>query len=208
MNHDEFNLVPRKRHRVRSVRPPRICCGLVARVRIRAIPINRGGRLLNVFFVCTGNICRSPMAEGVFAHFVKEAGLGDLIASDSAGTIDHHAGEPPDTRAQETALNHGIDIGHLRARQVCADDFERFHYVLAMDRENLYQLILARPIEFRGCLQLLCDSAPKRKGKDVPDPYYGKAKAFEKVFQLVSEASAGLLDTILREHYPQYAKGR
>ena len=169
---------------------------------------SREHRMINVLFVCMGNICRSPTAEGVFAHCVHEAGLGELIATDSAGTIAHHIGEPPDDRAQETALKHGIDIGDLRARQVCAEDFDRFQYIMAMDKENLHQLILARPSDFQGHLQLFGDSMPKRKGKDVPDPYYGGTRAFEKVFRLVTEASEGLLETILREHYPQYAKGR
>ncbi len=163
--------------------------------------------MVNVLFVCMGNICRSPTAEGVFAHFVNEAGLVDRIGTDSAGTISEHTGEPPDERAQETALKHGIDIGHLRARQFRADDFDRFEYILAMDRENLHQLNLARPDEFEGRLQLFCDFAPKLKGKEVPDPYYGGAKNFEKVFRLVSLASEGLLDAILREHYPDHARG-
>ena len=163
--------------------------------------------MVNVLFVCMGNICRSPTAEGVFAHSVNEAGLVDLIRTDSAGTIAYHAGEPPDERAQETALSHGIEIGHLRARQFCADDFDRFQYILAMDRENLHQLRLARPDAYQGRLQLFCDFAAKRKGKDVPDPYHGGPKGFENVFRLVSEASAGLLNVILREHYPDDARG-
>lgn len=163
--------------------------------------------MVKVLFVCMGNICRSPTAEGVFAHFVNEAGLVDLIGADSAGTIAEHTGEPPDERAQETALEHGIEIGHLRARQFRADDFDRFQYILAMDRENLHQLNLARPDEFEGRLQLFCDFAPKRKGKEVPDPYFGGPMGFEKVFELVTEVSEGLLDAILREHYPDHARG-
>ena len=164
--------------------------------------------MVNVLFVCMGNICRSPTAEGVFAHIVKAAGLVNLIVTDSAGTIAYHAGEPPDERARETAQEHGIEIGHLRARQFCADDFDRFQYILAMDRENLHQLRLARPDAFQGRLELLCDFGPKGKGKDVPDPYYGGPNGFEKVFELVTEASEGLLKAILREHYPDHARVR
>ena len=164
--------------------------------------------MVNVLFVCMGNICRSPTAEGVFAHFVKEAGLVDLIGADSAGTIAYHTGEPPDERAQVTALEHGIEIGHLRARQFCADDFDRFDYILAMDRENMRHLWLARPDGFEGSLQLFCDFTRRRKGKDVPDPYYGGPHGFEKVYRLISEASEGLLDAIVEEHYPDHAQGR
>ncbi|MDK1046207.1 MAG: low molecular weight protein-tyrosine-phosphatase [Anaerolineales bacterium] len=165
--------------------------------------------MVKVLFVCMGNICRSPMAEGVFAHFVSEAGLADLISTDSAGTIGDHMGQPPDERAQETALKYGVEIEHLRARQFRADDFDRFHYILAMDKVNLHQLNLARPDAFEGRLQLFCDFAPKLKGRgnEVPDPYFGGAKGFEKVFRLVSVASEGLLDAILREHYPDHARG-
>lgn len=164
--------------------------------------------MVNVLFVCLGNICRSPTAEGVFAHVVREAGLGELIGADSAGTIAFHEGEAPDKRAQETALGHGVEIGHLRARRFRADDFDRFEYILAMDGENLRHLNLARPDEFEGRVQLFLDFASKRKGKSVPDPYQGGARGFEKVFELVTEASEGLLEAILREHYPDHARGR
>ena len=176
-------------------------------LRSGSIQVLLRGNMVNVLFVCMGNICRSPTAEGVFAHSVSETGLAELIGTDSAGTIANHTGEPPDERAQETALEHGIEIGHLRARQFRADDFGRFQYILAMDRENLHQLNLARPDEFQGRVQLFCDFASKRKGKDVPDPYFGGAEGFEKVFQLVSEAAEGLLDAIVREHYPDHARG-
>ena len=163
--------------------------------------------MVHVLFVCLGNICRSPTAEGVFAHAVNAAGLSDRIAADSAGTIAFHEGEPPDGRAQETALKHGVKIGHLRARQFRAKDFDRFDYVLAMDGGNLRHLNLARPKEFEGRVQLFLDFASKRKGEEVPDPYDGASEGFEKVFQLVSEASDGLLEAILREHYPDHARG-
>ncbi len=207
MNGDEFNRMAPAWQHVGCIRVRCVCCALAARVKIRICPGSLGVCMVKVLFVCMGNICRSPTAEGVFAHFVTEAGLVELIGTDSAGTIAYHEGEPPDERAQETALNHGIDIAHLRARQFQADDFDRFQYILAMDGENLHQLRLARPDEYQGCLELFCDFAPSRKGKDVPDPYHGGPKGFENVFRLVSEASAGLLNAILREHYPDHARG-
>ena len=162
--------------------------------------------MIKVLFVCMGNICRSPMAEGVFARMVKEQELDHLIETDSAGTIDFHKGEAPDERAQKTALQRGVNIAHLRARQFRADDFDAFRYILAMDHENLRQLELARPDDFQGRLQLFCDYAPDGSEKEVPDPYFGGPKGFEQVFDLVSQASEGLLDLILREHYPAYAR--
>ena len=160
--------------------------------------------MVNVLFVCTGNICRSPTADGVFAHLVEEEGLSDRIGTDSCGTIDFHAGEAPDPRSQETALQYGVDISHLRARQFQYEDFERFHYIMAMDDDHLHTVSLARPKDYEGRLELFCQYAPKRREKEVPDPYYGGVKGFEKVFKLVSDASEGLLDAIVREHFPDH----
>ena len=164
--------------------------------------------MVNVLFVCMGNICRSPTAEGVFAHCVREAGVTDLIGTDSAGTIDYHEGEAPDERAQMTAYKHGVRIGHLRARMFRPEDFERFEYILAMDRDNLNKLMLARPDDYPGQLQLFGDFSCENRGGEVPDPYNGGPRGFEKVFELVSEASEGLLEAILQEHYPDYARVR
>lgn len=164
--------------------------------------------MVRVLFVCMGNICRSPTAEGVFVHMVEDRGLDGLIGADSAGTIAEHTGEAPDPRAQETALRYGVDLSSIRARQFCFEDFETFQYILAMDEENLHQLRLALPADYAGTLGLFCDYAGGRKEKEVPDPYFGGGKGFEKVFKLVSEASQGLLENILLEHYPDHAQGR
>ena len=159
---------------------------------------------INVLFVCMGNICRSPTAEGVFSHLVKAQGFDDVIGVDSAGTIGYHTGEAPDARAQEAARRYGVDISRLRARQFQLVDFDRFRYILAMDEENLHQLELARPETFRGRLQLFCDYAPGRKEREVPDPYFGGAGGFNRVYDLISEASQGLLETIVEAHFSEH----
>lgn len=161
---------------------------------------------INVLFVCMGNICRSPTAEGVFTNLVRRGGFEGRIGVDSAGTIDYHAGEAPDPRAQEMALKHGIDLSRLRARQFSFDDFARFQYILAMDRENLRNLELAAPGDYQGRLQLLCDYAPHRKEREVPDPYFGGAGGFERVFRLIHAASEGLLQAIVAERFPEHAR--
>jgi len=147
---------------------------------------------ISVLFVCTGNICRSPTAEGVFRHCVEKAGLAARIVSDSAGTLDYHVGEPPDPRTQAAAKRRGYDLGELRARHVLRDDFERFDYVLAMDKANLRQLERLCPREHAHKLKLFLefgDGSPR----EVPDPYYGGPEAFERVLDLVERAAQRLL---------------
>jgi protein-tyrosine phosphatase len=150
--------------------------------------------VIRVLFVCMGNICRSPTAEGIFRAQVREAGLSNLIATDSAGTHGYQVGEPPDHRAIEAAARRGIDITDLRARRVQAEDFRRFDLVLAMDRENLGQLNRLCPRDAVERPRLFMDFAPHIEARDVPDPYYGGADGFEHVLDLVEEASRGLLD--------------
>jgi protein-tyrosine phosphatase len=149
-------------------------------------------RKTSVLFVCTGNICRSPTAEGVFKHCVEKAGLAARITSDSAGTHDYHVGEPPDPRTQAAARRRGYELGELRARRVRRDDFERFDYVLAMDEANLRQLERICPQQHAHKLKLFLefgDGAPR----EVPDPYYGDPDGFERVLDLVERAAQGLL---------------
>ena len=143
-----------------------------------------------------GNICRSPTAHGVFRQKVREAGLEHLVEIDSAGTHAYHVGNPPDRRAQETALSRGLDLADLRARQVTAQDFERFDYVIAMDRENHAILAELCPSNKRDRLSLFMDFAPDFGEREVPDPYYGGALGFERVFDMVEAASDGLLEHI------------
>jgi protein-tyrosine phosphatase len=146
-----------------------------------------------VLFVCLGNICRSPTAEGVLRSLAAQEAPGLNLEIDSAGTADYHIGAPPDPRSQSAALKRGIDIGGLRARQVNQDDFERFDLILAMDRQNLRALQALQPRGARASLKLFLDYAPQLRLRDVPDPYYGDAAAFEEVLDLTTAASRGLL---------------
>lgn len=152
-----------------------------------------------VLFVCTGNICRSPTAEGVFRQRVHAAGLARRIIADSAGTLDYHAGEPPDPRAQAAARKRKYDLSRLRARQVRPEDFSEFHHVLAMDTGHLADLRRLSPVEHRHKVRLFLDFAPHLEHREVPDPYYGTAEGFELVLDLVEEAASGLLDHLRRE---------
>lgn len=151
---------------------------------------------VKVLFVCMGNICRSPTAEGVFRHLVKQQNLEHMIETDSAGTHAYHVGEPPDHRAQLTADGRGIDLSDLRARRATSSDFEEFDYVLAMDKDNYSILKSISPAGFESRLKLFLGFAPQLKTKEVPDPYYGGDKGFDAVFDMVEVASQGLLNDI------------
>ena len=151
----------------------------------------------SVLFVCMGNICRSPTAEGVFRHFVNEAGLADRIKADSAGTHAYHIGEPPDRRAAAAAERRGISLAGIQARRVSESDFEGFDYVIAMDEDNERRLLEQAPDEHREKVRLFLSFAAVDEA-EVPDPYYGGAAGFERVLDLVEEASRGLLETLSR----------
>ncbi|WP_198038295.1 low molecular weight protein-tyrosine-phosphatase [Skermanella stibiiresistens] len=151
---------------------------------------------VKVLFVCTGNICRSPTAEGVFRHLVADAGLADTIVTDSAGTHGYHVGEPPDERSVAAAQSRGFEIGDLRARRVRQSDFEEFDLILAMDQGHYDQLAAMAPPEARDRVQLFMDYAPEAPRREVPDPYYGQGTHFTEVLDLVEVASSGLLDKL------------
>ncbi len=153
-----------------------------------------------VLFVCMGNICRSPTAQGVFRALVEREGLDQRILTDSAGTLAYHVGEPPDRRARETATKRGIDLSDLRARKAVAQDFERFDYLLAMDRDNYRELMAICPPGYEDRLHLFMDFAPHRPEEEVPDPYYGGPDGFEHVYELVEAAALGLLADIRGRH--------
>ena len=153
----------------------------------------------SVLFVCLGNICRSPTAEGVFRKLVGEAGRSDEFHIDSAGTGSWHVGRAPDERARKAALNRGIDISRQVARQVRVGDFEDFDYILAMDKDNLRVLEGLAPASDRDKIGLFLDFAPGSGMREVPDPYYGGANGFDDVLDLVEEASRGLLDHIVQK---------
>ena len=150
--------------------------------------------MTKILFVCLGNICRSPLAEGVFRQIVEEQGLGDQFLIESAGTGSWHVGERPDGRAILVAQQHGINLDS-RARQILEEDFSRFDYIIAMDRDNLRVLNkLKAEINSSTQITLLRSHDPDGSGEDaVPDPYYGGASGFENVYQLVKESCIGLL---------------
>jgi protein-tyrosine phosphatase len=152
-----------------------------------------------VLFVCMGNICRSPTAEGVFRHLVKDAGLSDRIGADSAGTHAYHTNEPADRRAQVAAERRGYSLAHIRARPVRASDFELFDYLIAMDSDNLANLTTLAEPEYHNRLSLFLEFSQSPE-VEVPDPYYGGAAGFERVLDLVEEASRGLIEAIQSDH--------
>jgi protein-tyrosine phosphatase len=151
--------------------------------------------MVKVLFVCMGNICRSPTAEGVFRHQVNNAGLSEQIFIDSAGTHAYHVGNPPDTRAMGAALKRGVDLSTQRARRVTEDDFSSFDYVIAMDESNKDDLLAICPAGYEERVKLFLDFANSQES-EVPDPYYGQGRGFEIVLNLVEDASDGLLEHI------------
>ncbi|EIJ41106.1 protein-tyrosine-phosphatase [Beggiatoa alba B18LD] len=151
--------------------------------------------MMKILFVCMGNICRSPTAEGVFRQQVAEARLNHVIQIDSAGTHAYHIGEQPDRRSQLAASKRGIDLSQLRARQVQPQDFTTFDYILAMDMQNYRLLQASCPVSEKQRLHLFLDFAPQLKVREVPDPYHGiDQTGFEHVLDLVEEAGKGLLN--------------
>ncbi len=156
--------------------------------------------VVRVLFVCLGNICRSPSAQGLMEKVLEEEGLADRVEVDSAGTHAFHVGEPPDPRAQEAAARRGVDLSGQRARRVTAVDFARYDYILAMDRENLAALEAACPPEHVGKLRLLMEFAPDLGFDEVPDPYYGGPAGFDRVLDLLEAAVRGLVEHLRRLH--------
>ena len=146
--------------------------------------------------MCLGNICRSPTAEAVFRAKAQEAGLAPRLTIDSAGTGSWHVGNPPDWRATVHAAKRGYDLTPLRARQVARADFGSFHWILAMDRSNLADLMRMRPSGHSGHLGLFLDLVPQLRGRDVPDPYDGGEQGFETVLDLVETASAAFVSRL------------
>ncbi|WP_054113984.1 low molecular weight protein-tyrosine-phosphatase [Marinagarivorans algicola] len=145
-----------------------------------------------VLFVCLGNICRSPTAHGVFEQLIARRALGLRIVVDSAGTANWHSGKAPDSRSIQAAHKRGYALNHLRARQVIVQDFDEFDVILAMDNSNLEDLRELCPSHFTGHLGLFLDFAKDRE-TEVPDPYHGGEEGFERVLDLVEDASEGLL---------------
>ncbi len=152
-----------------------------------------------ILLVCTGNICRSPTAEGILRAHLERAGLSGHVEVDSAGTHGYHVGDPPDERSQQAAARRGYDISGLRARRVAPDDFSRFDLILAMDREHLALLQRSSPVSARNRLGLFLEYARSVTEDEVPDPYYGGPEGFEHVLDLVEDAAAGLIETLRQQ---------
>ncbi len=155
---------------------------------------------ISVLFVCTGNICRSPTAEGVFQKAVEAVALEHGIACDSAGLIGWHVGEPPDPRSQVAARHRGMDIAGQRSRRVATGDFRNFHYIVAMDSGHLDELRAMCPAGAEDRLYLMLDFGQSPES-DVPDPYYGGDNGFEVVLDLLEDACRGLLAHIRARHF-------
>lgn len=151
---------------------------------------------IKILFVCMGNICRSPTAEGVFNKVIQDKGTVNHFIVDSAGTHAYHVGEQSDTRSQQMARSRGIDLSKIRARKVVQSDFEHFDHILAMDSDNYHILLTESPEQYRHKIKLFLDYAPDRKETDVPDPYYGGQNGFAHVFDLVEDASKGFYDSV------------
>jgi protein-tyrosine phosphatase len=145
-----------------------------------------------------GNICRSPTAEGVFRYHAQQAGQDERLLIDSAGTHAYHSGEPPDPRARAAAERRGMSLEGIRARRVIAEDFEQFDFIIAMDEDNLERLRQEAPAEHQAKLRLFLEFGDSTE-REVPDPYYGGSAGFERVLDLVEEASRGLLGTLFRD---------
>lgn len=156
--------------------------------------------MVRVLFVCLGNICRSPTAEGVFRAVVEREGLLQHIDIDSAGTHAYHVGEPPDARAQAAAQRRGVDLSGLRGRRATRVDIECFDYILAMDEENYQNLQAISPQGLEHKIRLFLEFAPQRPEREVPDPYFGGEGGFERVLDMIEEASEGLLAHLRERH--------
>ena len=155
--------------------------------------------VIKVLFVCTGNICRSPTAEGVFRHLVQEAGVADRFHIESAGTDSYHIGESPDKRAIKIAARHGVSLQGQRARALRAEDFNAFDYLFAMDGGHLFDMQNRAPAGHTGKVELFL-AAAGHDGQDVPDPWYGDEGDFENVFSLVQGAAETLFGNLRKVH--------
>ena len=149
--------------------------------------------MINILFVCMGNICRSPSAEGFFARAVQDSAYKDQISIDSAGTHSYHVGYEPDARAIDMASSFSVEIGHLRARKVKTDDFRNFDLIIAMDHNNYSSLQAIQPPDSNAELKMMMAYHPSGQPEEVPDPYYGELAGFSYMCELLEAATAGLL---------------
>ncbi len=156
-----------------------------------------GKEKIKILFVCMGNICRSPTAEGAFRLQLEKQGVQDLFEIDSAGTHAYHIGSQPDSRSQTSARKFGVDLSDQRGRQVHESDFYHYDYIFAMDASNLADLKSICPEEYQHKLSLMLDNIPKNNGKSVPDPYF--EGRFDDVFEMLNRASVFLLEKLLKK---------
>lgn len=162
--------------------------------------------MIKILFVCLGNICRSPTAEGVFRHKIKQGGYDDNIHIDSAGTGAWHVGNPPDSRSRQTALKYGINLEDLRARKVARQDFADFDYLLAMDRDNMRNMMAICPPDHQHKISLLLDYVESDTSNgdsgngEVPDPYNSGMDGFDRVYDIIERGSDGFLKYLLMHH--------
>lgn len=154
---------------------------------------------VSVLFVCLGNICRSPLAEGYFRHLVSSKRLEDFLLIDSAGTGGWHAGEPPDPRSTKTAAKYGVDISNQKSRVLVPGDLQKYDYIFGMDRSNVVNIKKRAPTLSHENVHLFLEPI-HGPNADVPDPYYDRLDGFETVWQLVVEAGTHWLDQICRDH--------
>ncbi|MDH4018274.1 MAG: low molecular weight phosphotyrosine protein phosphatase [Xanthomonadales bacterium] len=152
--------------------------------------------MINILFVCMGNICRSPSAEGFFIRALQDSKIRGQVSTDSAGTHSYHVGHPPDSRAVSTALDFDVDISQLRARKVDASDFNRYDLIIAMDRSNFEDLQRIQPAGSKADLQMMMQYHPEARPDEVPDPYYGGMDGFTYMCKLLESATRGLLNDI------------
>lgn len=153
---------------------------------------------IKVLFVCMGNICRSPTAEGVFTKLINQKNIAEMFKVDSAGTHAYHVGNPPDARAQQAALRRGVELQQLRARKLHSSDYEYFDYILVMDDDNYAIAIHECPKEHKDKVRYFLDYAPFLGIREVPDPYYGGKLGFEQVLDMVEAASLGFLESLAK----------
>jgi protein-tyrosine phosphatase len=155
---------------------------------------------INVLFVCLGNICRSPAAQGVFSNFVEQAQLSDKIKVDSCGTAAFNIGKSPDPRSTAAAARAGYDISEQIARQINDDDYDINHYLIAMDRINLTNVKAWAPKDFQGDIELFMAYSQKSGNTQIPDPFYDDERQFDMVIQLLEISAVGLLEHIRKQH--------
>lgn len=158
--------------------------------------------MIKVLFVCTGNICRSPTAEGIFRHYVEEQGLSKHIHIDSAGLLDYHEGDGADHRTQAHAKKRGFDLSQIISRPIIRDDFKEYDYLIAMDGSHLQAMVELCPENLKESrvIKLMLDYSKKWKGQGVPDPYYTGEDGFELVLDMIEESCKVLLEEIKTKH--------